>query len=167
MQPTEFEDLIQRHAGVIRKVAHAYCRRDADRDDVVQEILVQLWRSRARFDGRAKVSTWIYRVALNVAISAYRRERRHRDRRAEFDESAVVARELPDSTKDDVRRLMTAIDRLDELNRALVLLDLDGNDHASIADVLGLSTSNVSTRLHRIRKRLEADLHRTEPGASS
>ena len=77
MDPQTFTDLFRRHAGLIHKIAYAYCRDATDREDVVQEIAVQIWRSWHRYDGSFKESTWIYRIALNVAISFHRRERRH------------------------------------------------------------------------------------------
>ncbi len=155
METPLFIDLLRRHAGLIQKVAYAYCRDATDREEVVQEVLAQLWRSRGRYDPSYRETTWIYRIALNVAISFYRRERRHRERRVELDEDAVpitAVRELEPS--EDVHLLLRCIDDLAALDKALVLLHLDGNDHASIADVLGISVSNVGTKLGRIKHRL-------------
>lgn len=151
-QPT---DLIQRHAGLVHKIAQAYCRDATDREEVVQEVFVQLWRSRQRYDGRARESTWVYRIALNVAISFHRRERRHRERREPVDVHALPLAAAPElEPGEDVQLLLRCIDGLGALERALVLLYLDGNDHASIADVLGISVSNVGTKLGRIKNRL-------------
>src|SRR6185503_15021749 len=72
MEAQELTDLIRRHAGLIHRVAHAYCRNAADREDVVQEVAVALWRSRHRYDERWKETTWVYRIAFNVAISFHR-----------------------------------------------------------------------------------------------
>src|SRR4051812_6534661 len=90
MESNEFTALVRRHAALIHKIAYAYCRDATDREDLVQEIAVQLWRSRERYDERYRHTTWIYRIALNVAISFYRRERRHRDHRSPIDEQAIV-----------------------------------------------------------------------------
>ena len=79
MDVSELTDLLRRHAGLIHKIAYAYGRNATDREDVVQEIAVQLWRARDRYDVRYRHTTWIYRLALNVAISFYRRARRHRE----------------------------------------------------------------------------------------
>lgn len=157
MDATEFTDLIRRHAGLIHKIAYAYCRDATDREDVVQEIAVALWRARERYDERYRQTTWIYRIALNVAISFYRRERRHRDRGQPLEESALVV-VAPVEPADDVRRLLAGIEGLGALEKALVLLYLDGNDHAEIAEVLGISVSNVGTKLGRIKERLRAAL---------
>lgn len=151
----DFTDLIRRHSGLIHKVAYAYCRNVTDREDVVQEIAAQLWRSRDRYDERLRETTWVYRVALNVAISFHRRERRHREQRASIDDHAVAIAERVEPSE-DVVFLMRCIGDLGALEKALVLLYLDGNDHASIAEVLGISVSNVGTKLFRIKDKLRA-----------
>lgn len=156
MDTAEFTELLRRHAGLIHKIAYAYCRDATDREDVVQEIVVQLWRSRDRYDERYRHTTWIYRIALNVAISFYRRERRHRDRAEVLDEQRFVVE--PVEPSEDARRLLACIDELGALEKALVLLYLDGNDHAAIAEVLGISVSNVGTKLGRIKDTLRASL---------
>ena len=153
MEASPFTDLLRRHAGLIHKVAHAYCRDASDREDVVQEIVLQLWRSRERYDERFRETTWIYRIALNVAISFHRRERRHHVKRTELEEHPIAIAETV-APGEDVQLLLACIDGLAALDKALVLLYLDGNDHASIADVLGISVSNVGTKLHRIKDKL-------------
>jgi len=154
MEPSSPTALLQRHQGLIRKIASAYCRRASDRDDVVQEIQVQLWRSHDRFDGRGAESTWVYRLALNVAISFHRRERRHQERRDPLLHDPA-ARE-PAAPDDKVQHLLACIEDLGPLDKALVLLYLDAQDHATMAQVLGLSLANVATKLHRIKARLRA-----------
>jgi len=155
MEASPFPELIRRHAGLIHKIAGAYCREAADREDVVQEIALQLWRSRERYDERYRETTWVYRIALNVAISFQRRERRHREGRLASDEH-LIALAAPAAAEpgEDVQLLTRCIHDLGALEKALVLLYLDGNDHASIAEVLGISVSNVGTKLHRIKDRL-------------
>ena len=93
MTDETFADLLDRHAGLIRRVASVYCRDAAAREDVVQEIALQAWRSRHRYDGRCKESTWLYRIAVNVAISHHRRERRQPERGVPLDEQAIAAPE--------------------------------------------------------------------------
>jgi RNA polymerase sigma factor (sigma-70 family) len=157
MDAAELTDLIRRHARLIHKIAYAYCRDATDREDVVQEIAVQLWRSRDRYDAQFAETTWIYRIALNVAISFHRRERRHRDRREPVDVHAItIAAAADPEPADDVQLLLRCIDELGPLDKALVVLFLDGNEHAAIAEVLGISASNVGTKLHRIKARLRA-----------
>ena len=161
MQPHELTALIRRHAGLIHKVAYAYCRNPTDREDVAQEVAVQLWRSAARYDARCKETTWVYRIALNVAISFHRREHRHRERKLDVDVHAITLAAVPTPEPDEhVELLRDCIDGLDPLEKALVLLYLDGNDHASIADVLGISVSNVGTKLGRTKTKLRDALDR-------
>ena len=155
MDAPELTDLIRRHAKLIHKIAYAYCRDATDREDVVQEVAVQLWRSRHRYDERFSETTWVYRIALNVAISFQRRERRHRERRLSIESHAItIAAACEVEPGDDVQLLLRCIDDLGALDKALVVLYLDGNDHASIAVVLGISVSNVGTKLGRIKDRL-------------
>jgi RNA polymerase sigma-70 factor (ECF subfamily) len=152
MDETEFTALIRRHGALIHKIAFAYCREPADRDDLVQDIAAQLWRSRERYDPRFAHTTWIYRIALNVAISFYRRERRHRDQRAAIDDHPIAV--APIEPAPELARLLRGIAALGPLDRALVVLYLEGSDHAAIAEVLGISISNVGTKLGRIKARL-------------
>lgn len=163
MTPPDPIDLVRRHAGLIHRVAYAYCRDAADREDIVQEVALQLWRSRDRYDPRFRETTWVYRIALNVAISFHRRERRHRVGREPLEAHAVTIAAPEAEAGDDVRLLRRLIGDLPALDRALVLLHLDGNDHATIAGVLGISVSNVGTRLGRLRQRLRADFERRVP----
>jgi RNA polymerase sigma factor (sigma-70 family) len=159
MDAQDLTDLIRRHAKLIHKIAYAYCRDATDREDVVQEVAVQLWRSRHLYDERYQETTWVYRIALNVAISFHRRERRHRERRLPVDAHAVTIADASEvQPSEDVQLLLRCIDDLGALDKALVLLYLDENDHASIADVLGISMSNVGTKLLRIKDRLRAAL---------
>lgn len=153
MDQHEFTTLLRRHLKLVHKISAAYCRNPSDRNDIAQEIIVQLWRSRERYDGRAAQSTWIYRIALNVAISCYRRERRH-GLPALDAEAVLIVDERAVEPNPDLRILLRCIDELDELDRALVLLHLDGNDHATIAEILGISATNVGTKLGRLKTRL-------------
>lgn len=153
-----FLALLDAHKKILYKVANAYCRNPEDRRDLVQEIVVQLWRSFGRFDERAAFSTWMYRIAMNVATSFYRSESR-RARRTELVEEPIleilaVDRAAPEESSDDIRQLHRFIGELDELNRALVILYLDGNSHETIGEILGISTTNVGTRVGRIKERL-------------
>lgn len=159
MEPAAFDALLQRHTRTIRGVAFAYCRDAAERDDVAQEIAVQLWRAADRFDGRSRESTWVYRIALNVAISIHRRQRRGQQRREPL--LAEPAAPPPAEPGEAVQQLLACVEQeLPPLDRALVLLWLEGQDHAAIGEVLGISVSNVGTRLHRLKDTLRRALAR-------
>ena len=156
-----FESYLARHKGIVFKIANAYCRDPEDQRDLAQEIQVQLWRAFGSFDDTRKFSTWMYRIALNVAIS-YRRSASFRHRHLQtFDDQALVA--LPDRAAhepdDRIRELYRVIDQLDDLHRALALLYLEGHDSSEIADVLGITETNVSTKLNRLRARLKRTLN--------
>jgi RNA polymerase sigma-70 factor (ECF subfamily) len=135
----------------VAKVAYTYCRNAEDRRDLEQEIATQLWRAFPRYDSCRPFATWMYRIALNVAISfvrtAYRRPT------VPLDE--VTAAAEPEAEPDErVRLLQQFLDQLDHLNRALLMLYLDDRSHRDIADVLGISETNVATKLHRLKVRL-------------
>ena len=152
----QFEALLQAHRGIVFKVASVYARGREDRNDLAQEIAVQLWRSFASFDAaRARFSTWMYRVALNVAISHVRQAAR--DERLEPLDAGHL--ELPGETDvaqpdERLAALYAFIGQLDPLNRALILLYLEDRSYADIAQVLGISETNVATKIGRIKQRL-------------
>jgi RNA polymerase sigma-70 factor (ECF subfamily) len=148
-----FLDLVQAHQGVIRKVAALYARDHADREDLFQEITVQLWKSFDAFRGDAAFSTFLYRVALNTALMRLRRAYRQPAVEAGFEVDTIAA---PDARRhdEDVERLYEAIRQLGPIDRAVVLLVLEERSYADIAAVTGLTAGNVSVRLVRAKERL-------------
>jgi RNA polymerase sigma factor (sigma-70 family) len=157
-----FLALLEAHQKILYKVAYVYCPHPDDRPDLIQEMIVQLWRAFPRFDPRYRFSTWMYRIAMNVAISAARRETRRARPLVPFD---VEIHDTIASASDpaELMELRQAIDGLDGLNKALVLLSLEGHPHETIAEILGISVSNVGTRLSRVRQRLRHVLEPTDP----
>ena len=167
-----FEALLREHQRIVFKVAAAYARGAHDRDDLAQEIAAQLWRSFGSFDeARAKFTTWMYRVALNVAISHARSMKRSGAEHLEplddvhLETVAGEGAAHHESLERDKRlaALHALIARLDGLNRALVLLYLEDRSYAEIADVLGISETNVATKLNRIRQKLREQLAVPKP----
>jgi len=156
---------IDQHRGIIRKVAAGYASTSADQKDLSQEIMLQLWRAYPRYSPKRSFSTWMYRIALNVAISFLRRNTRPIRQTVPLED---VDRELPDESAsaghDDehVAILHRLIATLDPLNRALLLLYLDDHSYCEIADVLGITETNVATRLSRLKERLRRTLTRQE-----
>ena len=162
---TRFLALLNEHRAILYKVAFGYCRNREDRVDLVQEIAIQLWRSFGRFDGRVKFSTWAYRVAMNVAISHFRGEGRRIRNTLPFDEFAselAADDRLAEEAGDNMRVLRRLIDGLDELSRALVLLYLEGHTSEEIAEIIGISPGNVTTRMNRIKHELQRGFARLE-----
>ena len=162
-QPDRFLALLDEHKKILYKVANSYCRNPQDRADLVQEMVAQLWSSFGRFDQRSRFSTWMYRVVMNVAISFYRGANRRSRRIVPLEESMLeiaAAAPAPEEASEDIRLLHQFIAQLDELNRALIILYLDGNSHETIAEILGISTTNVGTRIGRIKQQLRRDFDR-------
>lgn len=154
-----FNRWIAEHGGIVLKVARAYTLTAEDRRDLAQEILLQLWRSIPRFQGRSGDVTWIYRVALNTALGWHRRERRRRARQRPILEIEDPPETGPDGVQRAIRRevverLHAAIRRLPKAEAALVLLYLDDLTYRQIAEVLGISEGNVAVKLNRARKAL-------------
>ncbi len=149
-----FERLIEDHKGILYTICRSYCADRNDRDDLAQEIVAQLWRSFERYDERYTFSTWMYRVALNVAISFHRKVRRHAQH-VVFDDAALEAAAEPESERSgDVALLRSFIDQLEPLPKALMLLYLEGYSHREIAETLGIGESNVGTKISRLKTAL-------------
>ncbi len=150
--------LLTQNQKILLKVARAYGRTRADRDDLVSEMTAALWKSFGRFDDRYPFSTWAYRISLNVAISFYRSERRRTER--PFVDVDARADCNPDAGEPDERieRLNAFIAGLGELDKALMLLYLDEHPYKGIAAILGLTETNVATKLFRLKVRAKIAL---------
>lgn len=162
-----FEGLLREHRKIIFKVAAIYARKAADRNDLEQEICVQLWRSFGSYDeNRARFSTWMYRIALNVAISKLRRDRKSLVGRFEsLDDihlETMASDERISEESDRLEMLYALISRLEALNRAVILLYLEDRTYAEIADILGISETNVATKINRIKQKLRGEVTTAE-----
>ena len=155
-----FVDRLERHRGILLKVANAYCRNPADRDDLVQETAAQLWRAYGRFDESASFATWAYRVAVNVAISFHRSGRRRQQQVVPASEASLESLPAPAAAEADDRLALVRefIEGFDELNRALMLLYLDDRPYAEIAAILGITETNVATKITRNKARLKRSI---------
>src|SRR5262245_2921409 len=154
----QFLNLLEQHKKIAFKVANLYCRNRADFADLVQEIVLQAWRSFDRYDHSRPFSTWLYRLALNVAISAYRAETRRSRTIVPADASIVEIAAPPSDAADlnsQLRQLHNLIGQFGELDKALMLLYLDGISNNVIGEILGISATNVGTRISRIKQRLQ------------
>ena len=154
-----FKSWLSEHGGAVLKVARAYTLTTEDCQDLAQEILLQVWRSLPQFQGHASASTWFYRVALNTALGWRRKEK---PRRA-CQQPLLDVEELPiaglDSAqqvqqRETVERLYAAIRQLPIADAALILLYLDDLSYRQMAEVLGISESNVGVKLNRAKKTL-------------
>lgn len=155
-----FLSLVEENKKILYKVANAYCKDPNDRPDLLQEIVIKLWQLFNRFDNRCQFSTWMYRIAINVAISFYRSQRHKAQDTVPIKDFVVeiaVADEMLEQAGDDIRLLYKLINQLDELNRVLIILYLDGYSQDEIAEILGISSSNVSTKINRIKQKLQQE----------
>lgn len=153
----KFQTLVDEHKKILYKVCYSYCRNRDDREDLAQEIIVQLWRSFASFDGRCRFSTWMYRIALNVAISFYRRESTRTRHVLSDDEKVLNAIDETENRSAEMQALYEFIDGLEPLNKALILLYLDGNSYSEIADVVGITETNVATKISRLKQTMREE----------
>lgn len=156
-----FEGWMREHQGLLFKVIRAYAFTPTDREDLFQEITAQVWRSLPGYRGEAAVTTWLYRVALYCAMSWSKKERSHRARQADLSANPHLLRESEAHPDPRLAWLYEQIAQLEEIDRSLVLLHLDGFSYREIAGTLGLSESNVGVKLNRIKKSLTAELQAT------
>jgi len=148
----EFMSLVMKHQGIIHKICFIYGHKPVDRDDLYQEILLQLWRSWPTFRQNAAFSTWMYRVALNTAINQTRKPSLflREDPPAEQAENPGILADL----SEEIRLLYCAIARLGKVDRAIILLWLEEKSYEEIAGITGITAKNVSVKLVRIKARL-------------
>jgi RNA polymerase sigma-70 factor, ECF subfamily len=149
----EFSQLIEKYQAIIHKVTMVYTNGPADREDLFQEICLQLWKAYPNFRAEAKFSTWMYRVALNTAISNVRKNRNKPGFESLTDHDGATYKN--DEEAEQVKQLYKAISKLNRIDKALILLWLDGKSYDEIASIMGTSKSNVSVKLVRIKRKLE------------
>jgi RNA polymerase sigma factor (sigma-70 family) len=153
----EFLKLIQGNKRIIFKICNAYCPNYNDREDLAQEIIYQLWKSSNSFNDEHKFTTWMYQVALNTAISFYRKENKdsplvsikeHHDHIEDKNDSL-------DNGEENINLLQQFINELKELDRALMILYLEERSYSEIAEILGITETNVATKISRIKEKLK------------
>ncbi|MEM9673882.1 MAG: sigma-70 family RNA polymerase sigma factor [Bacteroidota bacterium] len=145
----EFTSIILANQNILHKICRIYRDTPEDREDLFQEMIYQLWKSYPTYQKQAKITAWIYRVALNTALTRYRKRRIITEPIASTETIASEAREHPER-----ERLHRAIGRLNEADKAIITLYLDEYRYEEIADILGLTTSHVGVKLHRIKEKL-------------
>ncbi|PVD54006.1 RNA polymerase subunit sigma-70 [Terrimonas sp.] len=156
MQEDIFISVVETHKGILYKIANAYCKSMEDREDLIQEMIFQLWRSFENYNAAYQYSTWIYRIALNVAISFYRK-----NKQSSFvlplEEHILNIREPEPGfyNNDKLRLLNTFIGELKDLDKALMLLYLEEKSYKEIAEIIGISETNVGTKIGRIKQLLK------------
>jgi RNA polymerase sigma-70 factor, ECF subfamily len=146
-----FKEWIGSHAGLLFKIARAYALTADDRDDLFQEISLQVWRSIPNFRNESAVTTWLYRIALNTSIRWKSKEQKHIAQ--DITEVPVLqAESMPHDERIDW--MYTEISKLNEIDRSLCILLLDDFSYKEMAEMLGISENNVAIKIHRIKKYL-------------
>lgn len=153
---TAFIEMINKHRGIIYKVCNVYCQEEAYRKDLFQEIVLQLWKSFPSFRSEAMLSTWMYRIALNTAITNFRKESRAPERRS-ISESEF---EIPDMDSftdehEHMGLLSQAVGYLTQIEKAIILLYFEEKSYQEIADIIGITKTNVGVKINRIKVKLE------------
>lgn len=148
----EFSEQISAHVGILHKICRSYKRDPDDRDDLFQEIVFNAWKSYPKFEGRSKFSTWLYRVALNTALYQNRKDRFF-DRKVELE---LIQHHVAVEVKEDNTDLLwMAINKLDELEKSIVVLYLEELPYKEISEITGLSENNVAVKLNRIKSKMK------------
>ena len=151
-----FLSILENHKGIIYKIANSYCQDDNDRKDLAQEIIIQLWLSFDSYDSTFKYSTWIYRIAINTSISSYRKTKTRAKSTLEYSEILKTSNYENAPFEDDlnIELLQKFIRELKEIDKALILLYLDGLNQKEIYKITGITPTNISTKINRIKKAL-------------
>lgn len=160
-----FITVIDEHKKIIYKIVNSYCPNRADRKDLEQEIIIQLWKVFDTYNPDYKYSTWMYRIALNTAISFYRKEKKWYAKKDFFNEDSIFNLAEKDNDDDvtldkNIRLLQNFIQNLNELDKALMLLYLDEKSYEEIAEILGITKTNVATKISRVKEKLKKEFQK-------
>lgn len=152
----KFHQIIEQNKGILFKVAKAYCRNDDDRQDLIQEMMIQIWKSLTRYNDNFAITTWLYRISLNVAISFYRKNANRQKLNIPLVEELTSIRDEENNEMHEQLYLLNKfISELNDLDKALILLYLEDKSYGEISEILGLSVTNVGTKLGRIKEKLK------------
>lgn len=150
----QFEQLINEHELLIYKICRMYTYTEADRQDLFQDIVIQLWNAFPKFKGEAKFSTWLYRVAINTAITGLRRKK---DFIRSYDHAALPANISDDKSthiEERLQEMYTAIEQLNEIEKAIVMLYLEDKTYEEMEDILGINQGNLRVKMNRVKDKL-------------
>ena len=161
-----FITTIDTHKKIIYKIVNSYCQNKEDRKDLEQEIIIQLWNSFDKYNDEYKYSTWMYRIALNVAISFYRKEKKWSVKNDFYNEDSIFNLADEDENENEteldynIKLLQEFINNLNELNKALMLLHLEEKPYDEIAEILGITKTNVATKISRLKLKLKKEFQK-------
>jgi RNA polymerase sigma factor (sigma-70 family) len=148
---------ISEHQALIYKVCRLYRDTHEDREDLFQEIVYQLWKSFPTFQNKSKISSWIYRINLNVAMASFRKKSIQLSGNDSLPENIAVQDAIQEETREEL--FFKVVKKLDDAERAIVALYLEDMSYAEIAEIIGISESNVGVRLNRIKKKIKTLLN--------
>lgn len=150
-----FEKLIKEHELLVYKVCRLYGHTEDDRKDLFQDIVVQLWKAYPSFRAEAKFSTWLYRIAINVAITQYRKQK-NKFYTVDLEEQNITIPDQGYSTVKDeqFQEMYAAIEKLNDIEKAIVMLYLDDKSYDEMEDILGISNGNLRVKMNRIKEKL-------------
>ncbi len=152
----EFLDIIGANQGIIHKVCNIYCDDLEDRNDLFQEILAQLWKSYPSFRKESKFTTWMYRVALNTAITSFKKIRRQPGFNRLTDQNLQIADEMSSLEMDEnILLLKQAVSKLSGIEKSIILLFLENKNYEEIAEITGITQNYVRVKMNRIKKKLK------------
>lgn len=152
----KFLELIEDNKKLIYKVSHMFCENGIDKKDLFQEIIINLWKAYPKFKGNSKVSTWVYRISINTAVTWIREFVKNKDH-IEYTNMIPPIHDEP-AFDDLYDRLYSAIGLLGTLDKAIILLQLDGYNYNEISEIIGLTKTNVATKINRIKLKLKNHL---------
>lgn len=151
----EFLNLIEKHQGILHKVSRMYMDSDQDQEDLRQEIVFQLWKSYEKFKGKSQFSSWMYRVAVNTAITYFKKDKKRIDK-AELGEQLDVKFEEEDLTEESkLAHFYRAVKKLNKIEKAIILFFIEGLSHKEIASNLGLTEVNTRVKLNRTKIKIK------------
>ena len=155
-----FVEIFEANIGIIYKISKAYTRTAADRDDLINDIALELWKAFPRFKGHAKISTWIYRIALNTSMNYKRRQKNEISLFSDLKQIDHISTLIDNEDNSNIDLLYSCIEDLDEINKAIIILYLDNNSHDEISEITGISKTNVGTRISRIKEQLRKSVNK-------
>ncbi|WP_024770240.1 MULTISPECIES: RNA polymerase sigma factor [Aquimarina] len=151
---------LEQNQNIVHKVCRIYTSDSDSHNDLFQEITIQLWKAYPKFRGDAKFSTWMYRVALNTAITLYRRSKRS-IKTADLDTMnfKIKAEEYDDEVEQQLKLMYAAVKQLNDIEKALVFLYLEDKSYREIADTMGISEVNARVKMNRVKTKLKKILN--------
>ena len=154
LKEKEFLEKIEKHKGMIFKISKMYLENQEDREDLFQEIILQLWKSYQAFEGKSQFSTWLYRVSLNTAITFLKRDKKRTDKN-ELHENIDIEDEQNTDKELQTEFLYKAVQELKPIEKALIFLFLEGQNHKQISENMGITEVNARVKLNRTKEKLQ------------